>query len=122
MNKAILVGNLTKDPEFSTTPNGKAVCKFTLAINRGYGDNKVTDYLPIIAWEQKAKLCRDYLNKGSKVGIVGRIEPRSYEASDGTKRYVTDIVADTEIEFYNKIKEQEIPDLPEKKEYKNLPF
>ena len=121
MNKAILIGNLTKDPEFSTTPNGKSVCKFTLAINRGFGDKKVTDYIPIVVWEKRAELCRDYLIKGFKVGIVGRIEPRSYEANDGTKRYVTDIIAD-EIEFLQKIEQQEIPDLPEEKEYDDLPF
>lgn len=121
MNKAILIGNLTKDPEFSTTPNGKAVCKFTIAINRGFGDKKVTDYLNIVAWEERAKTCNKYLCKGFKVCIIGRIEPRSYEANDGTKRYVTDIIAD-EVEFLQKVEQQEIPDLPESPKNNDLPF
>lgn len=101
MNKVILIGNLTKDPETSTTNSGIKVCKFTVAINRNYsgGDGtRQTDFLPIICWRNQAENCGRFLRKGSKVGISGSIQTRNYDAADGTKRYVTEIVAD-EVQF-----------------------
>lgn len=101
MNKAILIGNLTKDPEGSTTPNGIEVCKFNLAVARKFknadGDRE-TDFLPIVCWRKTAELAVQYLSKGSKVAIIGNIQTRNYEAQDGSKRYITEIVAE-EIEF-----------------------
>ncbi|MCL1901422.1 MAG: single-stranded DNA-binding protein [Firmicutes bacterium] len=101
MNKAILVGNLTKDPELSTTSSGISVCKFTIAVTRRFANaegNRETDFLPIIVWRQIGENCHKYLKKGSKAGVVGTIQTRSYDDKDGIKRYVTEIVAD-EVEF-----------------------
>lgn len=117
MNKVFLIGNLTKDPEASTTTSGIKVCKFTVAVNRNYSSvdgNRQTDFLPVICWRNQAENCGKFLKKGSKVGICGSIQTRTYDASDGTKRYVTEIVAD-EVQFLSNKSEggDEIPDLPE---------
>lgn len=101
MNKVILIGNLTKDPEVRTTNNGTYVTTFSIAVNRKYkaqDGSQITDFFDIVAWRQLAELCGKYLEKGRKVGIVGELQTRSYEAKDGTKRYVTEIVA-SEVEF-----------------------
>ena len=101
MNKAILIGNLTKDPELSTTNSGISVCRFTLAVSRrfvGASGERETDFLNIIAWRSQAENCSKYLRKGSKCAVVGSIQTRSYDAQDGSKRYITEITAD-EVEF-----------------------
>ena len=103
MNQVILIGNLTKDPELNTTTNNISVCKFTLAVNREYTNSdgsKDCDFIPIVTWRNIAENCATYLNKGSKVGICGSIQTRSYEANDGTRRYVTEINAN-KVEFLN---------------------
>lgn len=107
LNKCILIGNLTKDPELNTTPNGIEVCKFTLAVSRKFNKEE-TDFLPIVAWRKTAELCGQYLYKGSKVAICGSIQTRSYEAQDGGKRYITEIVAD-EVQFLDSKREEEQP-------------
>lgn len=112
MNKVILIGNLTKDPETSTTNSGIKVCKFTVAVNRNYsgGDGtRQTDFLPIICWRNQAENCGRFLRKGSKVGISGSIQTRNYDAADGTKRYVTEIVAD-EVQFLSTRSENFVDD------------
>lgn len=101
MNKCILIGNLTKDPEISTTSNGVSVCRFTLAVTRRYSNGegeRDTDFINIVAWRALADNCHKFIKKGSKVAVVGNIQSRSYDATDGTKRYVTEIVAE-EVEF-----------------------
>lgn len=98
MNRATIIGNLTKDPELRTTASGISVCTFTVAINRGFGDKKETDYLPIVTWRALAENCSKFLVKGRKVGVSGRIQTRNYEANNGERRYVTEIIAD-EVEF-----------------------
>ena len=99
MNKVVLIGNLVKDAELKFTPNsGKAVCSFTIAINEGWGDNKKTEYINIVAWNKTAEAIVNYTKKGDKIAVVGRIQTRSYDAQDGTKRYVTEVVA-SEVEF-----------------------
>ena len=101
MNKALLIGNLTRDPELSTIPNGTSVCKFSVAVNRRFANaegNRDTDFFNIVAWRQLGENCGKFLKKGSKVGIVGQIQTRSYDAQDGSKRYVTEIIAD-EVDF-----------------------
>lgn len=101
MNKAILIGNLTRDPESKVTGSGTAVTTFTLAVNRRFKNangNRETDYINVVAWRQTAELCARYLAKGRKVCVVGQIQTRSYDAQDGTKRYVTEVIAD-EVEF-----------------------
>ena len=101
MNKVILVGNLTKDPELSETPSGVAVCKFSLAVSRDFTNaegNRDTDFFNITVWRGRAENCGKYLKKGNKVAIVGSLQTRSYEDKDGIKRNVTDIIA-SEVEF-----------------------
>ena len=101
MNKCILIGNLTKDPELTTTTNGVAVCRFAIAVSRKYSNadgERETDFLNIVVWRNLGENCHKFLKKGSKVGVVGNIQSRSYDATDGTKRYVTEIVAE-EVEF-----------------------
>lgn len=104
MNKALLIGNLTRDPELSTIPNGTSVCKFSIAVNRRFSNadgNRDTDFFNIVAWRQLGENCGKFLKKGSKVGVVGQIQTRTYDAQDGSKRYVTEIIAD-EVEFLNR--------------------
>lgn len=98
MNKAIVIGNLTKDPELRTTTSGLSVCTFTVAVNRGFGDKKEVDYLPIVTWRGLADNCSKFLAKGRKAGVSGRIQTRQYDDKDGNRRYVTEIVAD-DVEF-----------------------
>lgn len=93
MNKVILVGRLTKEPEVRYTPTGKAVASFALAVDNGFGENKKTDFIPIVVWGNSAEFCGNNLNKGSKVLVDGRLQVRSYDAKDGSKRYVTEVVA-----------------------------
>ena len=101
MNKAILIGNLTKNPELSETSSGVSYCKFSIAVNRPFtnadGDREV-DFFNIVTWRGQAETCAKYLAKGKKVCVVGSIQNRSYEDKDGNKRTATDIVA-SEIEF-----------------------
>ena len=96
MNKVILVGRLTKEPEVRYTPTGKAVASCTLAVNRGFTtkDNaQEADFIPIVVWGNSAEFCGNNLNKGSKVLVDGRLQVRSYDAKDGSKRYVTEVIA-----------------------------
>jgi len=101
MNKVILIGNLTKDPELSTTTTGISVCKMSIAVNRPFknseGENEV-DFFNIVVWRNQAENCAKFLRKGLKICVVGNIQNRSYEGQDGQKRYVTEIVAEN-VEF-----------------------
>ena len=101
MNKVMLIGNLTKDPELTTTNNGISLCRFGLAVQRRFSSSdgeREVDFFNIVVWRGAAENCYKYLKKGSKVGIVGSIQTRNYEGNDGVKRYTTDIVAE-EVEF-----------------------
>ena len=98
MNRVILIGNLTKDPELSKTNNDLSVCKFTVAVSRSYSRQNETDFFTVIAWRTQADNCARFLKKGSRVAISGSIQNRSYDGNDGVKRYVTEIVAD-EVQF-----------------------
>lgn len=97
MNKVILIGNLTKDPELTKTNSDISVCRFSLAVTRRWGTNE-TDFFNVVAWRGQADNCSKYLRKGSKVAISGSIQTRTYDANDGSKKYVTEIVAD-EVQF-----------------------
>lgn len=98
----ILTGNLANDPETHTTQSGVMNCTFRLAVQRNYKDKQTgqreADFINIVAWRQTAELCAKYLSKGRKAGIEGSLQTRSYTAQDGTKRYVTEVIADN-IEF-----------------------
>lgn len=115
MNKAILIGNLTRDPEHTTTPSGVPVCKFTLAVQRRFADasgKRQADFLNVVAWRQLADLCGRYLAKGRKAAVIGEIQTRSYDAQDGTKRYITEIIAD-EVQFLSAAQQSNGGNLPE---------
>ena len=92
-NKAILVGRLTRDPEMKFTPQGTPVCKFSIAVDRGYGDKKDTDFFNIVAWQKLAEICEKYLGKGSLVLIEGEIQSRIYQTKDGQNRNAFEIIA-----------------------------
>jgi single-strand DNA-binding protein len=101
MNKVILVGNLTRDPELTETPNGVPVCRFAIAVSRDYASasgTRETDFFNITVWRGRAENCGKYLKKGNKVAIVGSLQTRSYEDKDGIKRNVIDVIAN-EVEF-----------------------
>ena len=101
MNKVILIGNLTKDPELTTTTSGISVCRFTIAVSRRFTNSegeRETDFINIVVWRNLADNCHKFLRKGSKAAVVGNIQTRSYDAQDGSKRYVTEVVAE-EVEF-----------------------
>jgi len=82
LNRVILIGRLTKDPELRYTPNGVAVAKFTLAINRKFNRDE-TDFIDIVAWRGLAENCANYLGKGRLAAVEGRLQIRSYEGQDG---------------------------------------
>jgi len=101
MNKVMLIGNLTRDPELSETNSGVAVCRFSIAVNRTYASQDGTreaDFFNITVWRAQAETCGKYLKKGRKVCVVGSLQNRSYEDKEGIRRTVTDIVA-SEVEF-----------------------
>ena len=101
MNKVILIGNLAADPELRQTGSGVPVCTFRLAVSRRFSNAqgvKETDFFTVVAWRQTAELCSRFLTKGRKCAVVGSLQTRSYDAQDGSKRYVTEVVAD-EVEF-----------------------
>ena len=98
MNKVILIGNLANDPEGFTTQSGISRSTFRLAVQRKYTNQqgvREADFLTIVAWRAAADFCNRYLTKGRKVAVEGSIQTRSYDAQDGTKRYVTEIIADS---------------------------
>ena len=98
MNKVILIGNIANDPEGRTTQSGIAQCSFRLAVQRrfkGANGERETDFLPVVCWRQTAEFAQRYLAKGRKVAVEGSIQTRSYDAQDGSKRYVTEIIADS---------------------------
>lgn len=101
MNKVILVGNLTRDPEITTTNSGVSVCRFSLAVTRRFSNadgERDVDFFNIVVWRGSAENCAKFLKKGSKCGVSGRLQNSSYEANDGSKRYTTEVIAD-EVEF-----------------------
>jgi len=101
MNKAFLVGRLCQDPEVRYTQAGKAVASFTIAVNEGYGERKTVQYIPIVCWEKLAEACGNNLNKGSKVLVEGKLQIRSYDANDGSKRRIAEVIAQN-MEFLEK--------------------
>lgn len=97
INRVVLVGRLTRDPELRYTQSGVAVTTFTLAVNRTYANaqgEREADFINIVAWRQLAELCANYLKKGSQAGLDGRLQTRSYENKEGQRVYVTEVVAD----------------------------
>ncbi len=96
LNKAILIGRLTADPELRYTQSGTAVANFRIAVDRPFANQageREADFIPIVVWDKLAETCANYLNKGRLVAVEGRIQVRSYDAQDGSRRWVTEVVA-----------------------------
>lgn len=97
MNKAILIGNLAADPEFRTTPNGVSYVSFRIACQRKYANQqgvREADFISCCAWRQTAEFIHRYFIKGNKIAVEGSIQTRSYDAQDGSKRYVTEVLVE----------------------------
>lgn len=97
MNKAVLLGRLVKEPEIRYTPSNKVVAQFTLAIDRPYANQegqKEADFIPVVLWGKSAETFGNTVGKGQRVLVEGRIQTRSYDAKDGSKRYVTEVIAE----------------------------
>ena len=97
MNKVILMGRLTRDPEVRYTQSNTAVASFSIAVNRRFvrqGEERKADFINIVAWNQTAEFVSKYFKKGQQVGIIGRIQTRNYDDADGKKVYVTEVVAE----------------------------
>ena len=101
MNRTILIGRLTKDPEVKLTQNQTPYCNFTIAVDRRFKDangQRQADFINCVAWRQTATFIQKYFRKGSRIGICGSIQTRNYEDQNGQKHYVTEVIAD-EAEF-----------------------
>ena len=97
MNKVILIGRLSQDPEMRTTPNGVATTTFSVAVSRNFTNQngeRETDFFRCVAWRKQAENIARYCQKGTQVAVEGRLQNRNYEAQDGTRRYVTEVIAD----------------------------
>ncbi len=105
MNRAMLIGRLTKDPDLRATGSGISVCTFTVAVDRRFQSRdtqtREADFIPVVVWRGQAENCAKYLQKGSQVAISGSIQTRTYDAPDGSKRYITEVVAD-EVQFLSR--------------------
>ena len=104
MNKWHGIGNLTKDIELKQTPNGVPVAQFTIAVSRRFTNadgERETDFIDCVAWRNQAENLAKYCSKGDKIAVIGALQVRTYETQDGTKRKITEIIAD-EIEFISK--------------------
>lgn len=112
MNKAILIGRLTKDPELKYTGSNIPVATFSLAVNRPFANQngeKETDFINIVVWRKQAETAKNFISKGSLVAVEGRIQTRNYVAQDGTKKYITEVVADN-IQFLETKKQSQMRD------------
>lgn len=93
MNSVNIIGNLTKEPELRYTPSGKAVTNFTVAVQKKFNKDEA-NFIPVVAWEHTAKFIANYAKKGTKVGVSGSIQTRSYE-NEGKKTYIVEILAES---------------------------
>jgi len=112
MNHFVGIGRLTRDPEVRYTQSGKACAKFTLAIDRRGNGEKQADFIQCVAWEKTAEIIGNHCTKGKKIAVEGRIQTRSYDANDGTKRYVTEVVVNS-MEFCDSKGGQQLSDVKE---------
>lgn len=97
MNRITLLGRLVRDPEVRYTPNSRMVCQFTLAVDRPFANTegqREADFIPIVIWGKQAEICGKNLQKGHRALVEGRLQIRSYDAKDGTKKYITEVIAD----------------------------
>ena len=97
LNRVILIGRLTRDPELRYTPAGVAVTQFTIAVDRPFssqGGEREADFIPVVTWRQLAETCANYLRKGRLTAVEGRLQVRNYENNEGKRVYVTEVIAD----------------------------
>ncbi|NLI70500.1 MAG: single-stranded DNA-binding protein [Firmicutes bacterium] len=97
LNRIILIGRLTRDPELRYTPSGAAVATFTLAVDRRFSNQhgeRETDFIRIVVWQKLAETCANYIEKGRLVGVEGRLQTRSYDDKEGIRRNIAEVVAD----------------------------
>ena len=96
MNKVILMGRLTRDPELQQTPQGTQVCRFSIAVNRRFAKEgqQQTDFINCTAWRQQAEFISKWFAKGSMIAVIGSIQTRSWDGQDGKRQYATDVVVD----------------------------
>ena len=121
INRTIVVGRLTKDPEFRTTPSGVNVANFTLAVNRTFTNSqgeREADFINVVTFRKQAENVNNYLSKGSLVGIDGRIQTRNYENKEGQRIFVTEVVADS-VQFLEPKSQQS---KPQQAQAKDNPF
>ena len=133
MNQVVLIGRLVRDPELNFLQSGTAVCNFTLAIDKNLSKEKrqemeskgqpTADFINIVVWGKQAESCANYLDKGRLAVVQGRIQTRSYEANDGTRRYITEVVA-SYVEFLEWGKKDDIDGFSQANEadLDSLPF
>ena len=111
MNKVILMGRLTRDPDVRYTPNNNTlVASFSLAVNRRFarqGEERQADFINVVAWDRTGEFCSKYFKKGQQVGVIGRIQTRNYDDKDGKKVYVTEVIAE-EAYFADSKREAEV--------------
>ena len=97
LNRIVIIGRLTRDPEMRQTPSGTAVCAFTLAVDRSFksaSGERETDFIPVVVWRQLGETCGRYLAKGKLAAVDGRLQIRTYQAQDGSKRTAAEVVAE----------------------------
>ncbi|MCO6345067.1 single-stranded DNA-binding protein [Staphylococcus epidermidis] len=128
LNRVVLVGRLTKDPEFRTTPSGVEVSTFTLAVNRTFTNaqgEREADFINVVVFRKQAKNVNDYLSKGSLAGVDGRVQSRNYENNEGRRVFVTEVVADS-VQFLDTKGNNQQNNQPQKQQEqtttKNNPF
>ncbi len=117
LNKVLLIGNLTRDPELRYTPSGQAVASFTVACNRAYvaqtGEKKEeTSFIRVVVWGRRAEVSNEYLKKGNPVFVEGRLQSRSWDAPDGTKRSTIEVIAQN-VQFLSRPNRGAEPAMPE---------
>ena len=124
MNKAILIGRLTADPNLRYTQSGNAVANFTLAVDRPYasqGGEKEVDFIDIVTWRKLAEIVANNLEKGRLVAVEGRLQIRSYDDQKGVRRKVAEIVAD-QVKFLDYRRRGESQSEPSEPEFDDIPF
>lgn len=111
-NLVVLSGRLTADAELKTTPNGVSVCSFDIAVDSGYGDNRQTDFIKIVAWRKTAELIAKHFRKGSMIGIEGSIKTRKYQDKNGNNRTAFEVVANN-VQFLESKRNNDVSVNPE---------
>lgn len=124
LNRVILIGRLTRDPELRYTPSGVAVTTFTLAVDRPFTNQngeRETDFIKIVCWRRVAETVAQYMSKGRLVAVDGRMQVRTYDAQDGSRRWITEVVAET-VRFLEKANSNNSSNAPDDNYHKEMDF